>query len=248
METTTSPPARYIEQLALGEIPRADRNPKEHDKAKILLSMKKFGCTVAGIMDERTGRLVAGHGRLSVLEEMRASGARPPAGVTESGEEWLVPIVRGWSSENDTEAVAYLIADNRTNELGGWDDRILAEVLDDIAEYNVDLLTMSGYDHNYLDDLVASMGDFEVMPVQPTGARYAESPEEIETRRSTIEGYADRKSGGSLTEMILVFTTEEHADAVGAIRAIRARDGEQTAAQVVLAALRAFAPDEAVAA
>jgi ParB-like chromosome segregation protein Spo0J len=245
---TATSQARHIEHLALDDIPRAPRNPKTHELAKLKASIAKYGVTVAGILDERTGRLVAGHGRLQALQEMADAGQDPPPGIAVEEGEWRVPVVRGWASANDSEAEGYLLADNRTGELGSWDERILAEVLDDLAEYNVDLLDIAGYSFDDLDDLVASMGDVEVMEPQPTAARYAESDEEIAQRRSLIEGYADKKQGGTLTEMILVFTSEQHAQAVGHIRAIRARDGEQTAAQVVLDALRAFAPEEAEAA
>lgn len=239
---TTTSPARRIEHMPLDAVPRAERNPKAHELMRLRTSFSKFGCTVAGILDERTGRLVAGHGRLEALQAMFADGIAPPDGVLDDDGRWLVPIVRGWSSANDEEAEAYLVVDNRLNELGGWDERLLPESLERIADYNLDLLELSGYSTFDLDDMIAELGDVEVMEPQPTAARYAESDEEIAARRATIENYADRKSGGTFTEMILVFTAEEHAEAVGQIRAIRARDGEQTAAQVVLAALRAFAP------
>lgn len=226
--------------MALEDIPRAERNPKAHDLPRIRAAMKQFGCTVAGILDERTGALIAGHGRLQALEQMRAEGDEPPEGILVKDGHWLPPIVRGWASEDDDQAKGYLVADNRLPELGGWDDRLLAEILDEVAEYNIDLLDIAGYSHDDLDDMIAAMGDVEVMEPAPTGAHYAESDEEIEQRRATIEGYADKKAGGTLTEMILVFTSEEHAEAVGHIRAIRSRDGEQTAAQVVLGALRSF--------
>jgi ParB-like chromosome segregation protein Spo0J len=239
---TTASISRRIEYMDLSSVPRAERNPRVHDLAKIRSSLNAYGCTVAGILDERTGRLVAGHGRLAALEAMFQDGLQPPEGVVDDDGEWQVPVVRGWASANDDEAKAYLVTDNRLNELGNWDQRVLAELLDEIADYNVDLLEIAGYDGFQLDDMIAEMGDVEIMPPQPTAARYAESDEEISQRRATIEGYADKKVGGTLTEMILVFTSAEHAEAVGHIRAVRARDGEQTAAQVVLGALRSFAP------
>lgn len=238
--TTTS---RHIEYMALEDIPTAERNPRTHEIAKIRASMVKYGCTLMGILDERTGRLIAGHGRRLGLQQMKAEGDDPPTGITVGDDgTWQAPILRGWASANDDEAKGYLITDNRLPELGGWDERMLAEILDEVAEYNVDLLEIAGYSHADLDDMIAALGDVEVMAPASTGAHYAESDDEIAERRSTIEAYADKKAGGHLTEMILVFTSEEHAEAVGHIRAIRARDGEQTAAQVVLGALRSFSP------
>ncbi|MFF4777462.1 hypothetical protein ACFY05_31865 [Microtetraspora fusca] len=158
MNATSPAKGRYVDYLRLDDIPRANRNPKAHNSAAIRASIEKFGCLVAGMLDERTGRLVAGHGRLDTLTEMRDAGATPPEGVHLDGDDWAVPIVRGWSSRSDAEAEAYLVADNRLSETGGWDNRLLAEVLDEIADDNPDLLPLTGYSHNDLADLVATMG------------------------------------------------------------------------------------------
>ncbi|MEU6715208.1 VOC family protein [Nonomuraea sp. NPDC046802] len=48
---------RRIEHMPLPEIVRAVRNPKEHDLPTIRKSIQKWGCTLAGELDERTGRL-----------------------------------------------------------------------------------------------------------------------------------------------------------------------------------------------
>lgn len=146
--------------MALSSVPRAERNPRLHDLARIRSSMAAYGCTVAGILDERTGRLVAGHGRLAALEEMSKDGAAPPDGVLDNDGEWLVPIVRGWASANDEEAQGYLITDNRLPELGGWDERELAEILDGVADYNLDLLDIAGYDPADIDQLLLTTGTF----------------------------------------------------------------------------------------
>lgn len=156
--TTTS---RRIELLPLSEIARAVRNPKEHQLAAIRASVEKFGVTWAGLLDGRTSRLVAGHGRLAALEAMRAEGVAPPDGVVadEEGGDWLVPIVCGWSSRSDAEAEAYLIADNRLSELGGWDDRMLPEVLSDLDDLDPALLDLTGYSRTDVDDMIAALGE-----------------------------------------------------------------------------------------
>jgi len=234
--------ARHIEYMALDEVPRAERNPRQHDVDQIRLSLATFGCTVAGILDERTGRLVAGHGRLAALEAMRADGDPPPKGVeADKDGRWRVPIVRGWASQDDEEAEAYLLADNRITERGGWDDPLLAQILDGLASHSIDLLVAAGYDADDLDDVVAAAGEVPVLPPAPTSATYAETPEEAAERRERIASYQQRSAGGALTEMILVFTVEEHSEAVELIRTIRERDGDLPLAQVVLAALRTHA-------
>lgn len=150
---------RRIEYMPLPDIPSAARNAKDHDLAAIRASIETFGCVVAGEIDERTGRLVVGHGRKEVLTAMAASGSTPPEGVR-LGEDgtWLVPIVRGWSSRSDADAEAYLIANNRTSEKGGWDDAMLAESLLTIQQADAGLLVVTGYTADDLADLDAALG------------------------------------------------------------------------------------------
>lgn len=119
---------RRIDAMPLDDIQEATRNPKTHDAAALDASLTRFGFTEPLIIDERTGRLVAGHGRLTALREKRARGETPPAGVTIVNEKWCVPVARGWRSKNDSDADAYLIASNRIPETGGWDEAALVEL------------------------------------------------------------------------------------------------------------------------
>src|SRR5699024_4514124 len=119
---------RRIEYLPLEDIPDADRNPKHHDEPRIAGSISKFGFADAPILDERTGKLVAGHGRKGDLLARQAAGKEPPEGiVVDDAGRWLIPVQRGWASRSDEDAAAFLVAHNRLTETGGWDDRALAE-------------------------------------------------------------------------------------------------------------------------
>lgn len=136
----------------LNDILTAVRNPRSHDLAALRASIARFGFVTPGLVDERTSRLVAGHGRLAALQSMRDDGQDPPTGVRLADDgAWLVPVIRGWASRSDTEAEAYLIADNRTAELTGWDSAELADMLADIAAGDQSL-TGTGFT---ADDLAA---------------------------------------------------------------------------------------------
>jgi DNA modification methylase len=140
--------------VPLRQVVPAVRNPKAHDKAGITRSIQRFGFAEPVLMDERTGRLIAGHGRTEVLADMRDGGDEPPAGIRLDGDgDWLVPVVHGWSSRSDVEAEALLVADNRLTELGGWDDGALLAILDELAASDPDLVAIAGYstdDHQAL--------------------------------------------------------------------------------------------------
>tara|TARA_B100001564_G_scaffold359421_1_gene381142 strand:- start:867 stop:1514 length:648 start_codon:yes stop_codon:yes gene_type:complete len=120
----------------LSEIQEADRNVKDHDIGSIHESMNRFGFTSPLLLNEATGKLVAGHGRIEALKQKKQFKESVPANIKvddESGE-WLVPVIRGVSFKNEEEAQAYLLADNRLVELGGWNTSALIEELEKLAE------------------------------------------------------------------------------------------------------------------
>lgn len=170
--TRTPPrPRRRIEYLPLDDVWEAARNPKGHDADGIRSSIGRWGYAEPVLLDERTQRLVAGHGRLAALRELRSKAGKtgrgkggPPDGVTvrEDGA-WLLPVVRGWSSRNDAEAEAYLLASNRLTERGGWDDAGLAELIASIDQTDPALVAAAGFTEGDVDALLrrleAAKGD-----------------------------------------------------------------------------------------
>ena len=150
-----------IEYIPLDELIRWPRNPKQHDLGVIHKSMERFGFTSPVLMDEKSGRLVAGHGRLDTLMQKMNSGDNPPERIVKKGKMWQVPVIRGLSFESEQEAEAYLLADNRLVELGGWDEGQLAEVLADLAKDGRELLEGTGYDGDDLDELSEDYSDFD---------------------------------------------------------------------------------------
>lgn len=116
--------------LPLSELERWPRNPKKHDIPSIKDSLRRFGFVETPVKDERTGRLVAGHGRQEALSEMRAAGEDPPSNIQVRRDgEWLVPVLCGVSFRDDREAEAYIIASNRLVERGGWDELLVQDIV-----------------------------------------------------------------------------------------------------------------------
>lgn len=155
-DTPVGAPPRRVEYMRLDDIPPATRNAKAHDIDALVTSIRTFGFTSPGLLDERTGRMVAGHGRCEALTRLRDWLQDPPEGVlVDEDGEWRAPVVRGWASENDTHADAYTVADNRHAELGGWVDPLLAEILQDVS-VEPGLLEAAGYTP---DDLAALLAE-----------------------------------------------------------------------------------------
>ena len=140
--------------LSLDALRPNPKNPKRHDIPTIKASMRRFGYTSPVLVDERTGMLVAGHGRRQALLDIKAAGEPPPQGITATvNGDWLVPVYAGWASENDAEAEAYLVADNRLVETGGWDDPPLASLLDGLRSTPLGLKGL-GFTDPYLKELL----------------------------------------------------------------------------------------------
>ena len=172
-----------IEYQNLDDIIEADDNPKDHDLGVIYTSIKRFGFNNPIMMNESTGKLLAGHGRLQTLKMMRDNGEKAPDRIQvekDTGDEtieyWFVPVITGISIENVGEAQAYLLADNRITELGGWKPMDLMESLTDIIE-STGTLDGTGYD---LDDVETILGDMESTTFEVDDKQIAENTNETE--------------------------------------------------------------------
>ena len=142
-----------IVYTALATLLRAPRNPKQHDLAALHQSMTRWGFTQPLALNEATGKLVEGHGRLDVLHALKAEGTTPPTRITVKGSAWFVPVVRGLSFPTDAEA--YLMAANQRTIAGGWDEGLLGETLANLRDAHTSLDGL-GFDQNQLDQLAAS--------------------------------------------------------------------------------------------
>lgn len=147
---------RRLEYVPLDELAPATRNAKTHDQAGIGRSVGRFGFMDLPVLDERTGRLVAGHGRRQDLLDRRERGEDPPDGVEVRRDgTWLVPVVRGWASRSDEEADGAALALNRLTEAGGWSEPVLAEILSGLAEVDGELVLAAGFSDEQLKQVLA---------------------------------------------------------------------------------------------
>jgi hypothetical protein len=145
----------YLEYIALADLLEWPSNPKLHDLEGIGDSMDRFGYTSPMLIDERTGHLVAGHGRLETLENKKEAGEHPPLRIIEKNGAWYVPVVRGVSFPSDEAAAAYVIGDNYLTEKGGWDQETLSSILADLVEKGgAESLDGTGYSEKEVKDLV----------------------------------------------------------------------------------------------
>jgi hypothetical protein len=153
----------HLEYLPLATLKPAARNPKRHQIETVRASMGRFGYVPPMILNERTGRLVAGHGRLESLRKAKAEGIAPPTRIRIHNGDWLVPVVRGVAFADDREAEAYLLADNQTTILGGWNDQELQEIINALG--TEDALAGTGCEELFEESLEPRMAK-SAAPVQ----------------------------------------------------------------------------------
>lgn len=234
-KTAAITPTLRLEYLPLDELMRWPGNPKEHAEGAIAASVQRFGFRDPLAIDEATGRLIAGHGRLTVLERAHAAGQDAPqfVQVREDGM-WLVPVTRGSRFESEAEASAYLIAHNRTTELGGWDDELLGTLLGTLDD---DLRAASGFDLDaFVQELTPEppsefLNDLITSPQPPEQAPPTQNAEPATPPSDPEEPYL---------QVVYVVRKSDRDLALDAVKKARAAFGVDTAPEAFVAIMRDY--------
>lgn len=141
--------------MRVDELTPALVNPKLHDQPSMIASLHRFGWTNPALMDERTGRLAAGHGRREAVIAIREAGEAMPNGVlVDEDGEWMIPVTRGWASRTDAEAAAYVVADNQLTIAGGWHMQSLGVLMEEIVTHDAGLQDVLGFDWEAIDTML----------------------------------------------------------------------------------------------
>lgn len=177
---------RQTVYMDLGALQVATTNPKMHDIPTLVASLHRFGWTQPVMLDERTGKMVAGHGRREALIWIREHGEVMPDGVIlDDDGEWLIPVNRGWSSRNDLEADAYIMADNQTTMAGSYHMLTLAAMLENVVTEDAGLLDTLGFSSDDVDDIIRR-GHVEVGPITAPDP-WADRDERKDRREATAD-------------------------------------------------------------
>lgn len=149
----------YTQYMDLEQLQAAPTNPKLHDPPDIGESIQRFGMAADDIaIDERTGRIISGHGRREALLEMKKLGQPPPPEVEVGPDgEWLAPVRRGWESADDTEAEAAALAVNELGTKGGYDFEKLRAALERVKEKPSAGMAGTGFDRERLERIIQNL-------------------------------------------------------------------------------------------
>jgi DNA modification methylase len=127
-----------IELVPINRLKLDPRNPRLHSPrqiAQIAGSIRAFGFNVPILID-RDGNVLAGHGR---VEAALKRGLRE------------IPVIR-LEHLTPAQARAFAIADNRLSEISTWDDRLLGEIMRDLAAVELDFdLEATGFSMGEID-------------------------------------------------------------------------------------------------
>jgi len=185
-------------------------NPRKGDLRAIRESLARTGQYRPLIVQAGTNYIMAGNQTWHAAREL---GWRKIAVLTH---------------EVDDETGRRIVAvDNRSSDLAGYDDALLADLLS-----GLDDLIGSGYSPDDLDDLLAKVsaeGAAVVLDESPTEAKYSESPEHEAQRAARIAEWEPHYSTG-LTEVILVYPEATRTTVLYNIDEIRQKLGKDATA------------------
>ncbi len=136
-------PADRVERMPVAKLVPYANNSRTHSDRQIdqiCASIKEWGWTIPVLIDPKGG-VIAGHGRILAAERM---------GLIE------VPcmVAKGWTQKQQR---AYVIADNKLTDNGGWDIDILASELQALDDMDFDL-DLIGFGDDEIADLLGTGG------------------------------------------------------------------------------------------
>ena len=190
-----------IESVPVSDLKEYEKNSRTHSDdqvAKIAASVEEFGFTNPILIDE-SNVVIAGHGRLQAAKRINM------------GE---VPCIR-LAHLSESQKRAYVIADNKIAESGGWDDEMLKMEIMELAQDDYDL-KLTGFDEAGLDSILAISE--EVM-------------EAVQKKRDHKEtGHSQQDT---VRQVILIYTSDEYPRVMEAMREYAEEHGLSSNTEVV---------------
>lgn len=163
--------------------PNNSKTHSEHQIQEIIQSIKEFGWTVPCLLDENK-MLLAGHGRHLAGRKL---------GMTH-----IKCLFKYGLSEKQKRA--YVIADNKLTENGGWDLKKLTEEVDFLIRNDFDA-TVTGFSMQEIDDLLKGL-DTAILPAEQQGNQAAFA-NLARNNTTAADPKKNRKNVGSLADKFM---------------------------------------------
>lgn len=215
---------RYEAEVPLNRLTPHPMNPNEGDIGLLCDLFDQNGFGGAVLAQESTGILIDGETRLHAAEQ---------SGLPS------LPVI--WLDVDDDTRDRLLAEYNESTRRGQNNEVKLLALLQGLA-MTPRGLEGAAFDGDDVDSLMARLGQPLHIGEVSNGGEHSETDEEEAERENRAGGYNDRSAGGSLVEMILVFSTaqrEEVGEILTQLRGLRG-NAEERAADLILLALRSM--------
>lgn len=208
MPTPAKLPDLPVRWVNIEDLAAATENPKLHDIETVKASIRRHGYVDYGVMDDRTDRLVGGHGRAEALVEMRDAGESPAEwpisvrggfpGVVVLDDGWVVPT--GYTTTADDNDASHLLVSLNSGDRPGWQTDGLADLLDRLDGDRVDLKG-TGYNRDDVDKMLDQLeNDRHDLPDPDEGSTDPELSTGVEFR--VIVDCESEQQQGQLVERL----------------------------------------------
>ena len=162
-----------VYRVAIGDLHEDPDNVRTHDKRNIeaiKTSLTKFGQVEPLVVQDKSGLIIGGHGRLQSMKELG----------------WIeVDVVR--LDIDDAKAKALGLALNRTAELANWDYRGLQTILEGLNAEADGIMDGLGWTPEEIETLCAATWD-PPTPEGDLGETGSSGPNDLSRRRFGIVG------------------------------------------------------------
>lgn len=173
-------------------------NPRRGEVDKVAASLEAFGQRKPIVVRRETGEVVAGNHTLAAAKKLGWS-----------------EIAVAWTDDDEVTAKAYALADNRTAELGGYDDVDLAQMMSDVYEADADLFEATAWTVDELNELLAdqetkpALNDKDDAPSPPSstplvnkGDLWILGPHRLLCGDARSKADADKLMGGEQADLV----------------------------------------------
>lgn len=147
-----------MKPITIKSDPQNPNRMDEADKKRMAASLAEFGDLGGIVINRRTGLLVGGHQRVSVLgDSLEIEDLKKPEPDGTVGRGWITQDGRRYSVRvvdwDEAKAHAALLAANRFGRVGKDDNALLKDMLEelDTGAVNMDL---TGFDHAVIENLM----------------------------------------------------------------------------------------------
>lgn len=188
--------------IPIAELEPFPGNPRRGNVPAVKASLERFGQVKASVTRDG-GRIIAGH--------------HVVLAATELG--WTHIAAPPHDFESEEEQRAFLLADNRSSDLGAYEQELLVEHLKALAE--TDSLAGTGYDVDDLDGLLAQLRRQAEDPVLPPDPDPSPLPAPVDLR-----------------EVVLLYSQEQRDQLELWLKVVAKEKGTEGVSETVYAALR----------